>query len=68
MLENFNTKKQKLLDAYAKLAKSGLVFSESWMVFATFGIAFMAIGKTMDINPGLIAGMILSGKSQHICR
>ena len=28
MLENFNTKKQKLLDAYAKLAKSGLVFSE----------------------------------------
>ncbi len=28
MLENFNVKKQKLLDAYAKLAKSGLVFSE----------------------------------------
>lgn len=28
MLENFNTKKQKLLDAYAKLAKSGLVFSD----------------------------------------
>lgn len=28
MLENFNVKKQKLLDAYAKLAKSGLVFSD----------------------------------------
>lgn len=28
MLENFNAKKQKLLDAYARLAKSGLVFSD----------------------------------------
>lgn len=28
MLENFNAKKQKLLDAYARLVKSGLVFSD----------------------------------------
>ena len=33
----------------------------AWTVSATLGIAFMAIGETMGINPALTAGMILSG-------
>lgn len=39
----------------------GIALGSAWTVSATLGIAFMAIGKTMGINPGLIAGMILSG-------
>ncbi len=33
----------------------------AWTVTATLGIAFMAIGNTMGLNPALVAGMILSG-------
>ena len=33
----------------------------AWTVSATLGIAFMAIGETMGINPALTAGAILSG-------
>lgn len=33
----------------------------AWTVSATLGIAFMAIGETMGINPALTAGMVLSG-------
>lgn len=39
----------------------GIALGSAWTVVATLGIAFMAIGTTMGLNPGLIAGMILSG-------
>lgn len=39
----------------------GVALGSAWTVVATLGIAFMAIGTTMGLNPGLIAGMILSG-------
>lgn len=39
----------------------GISLGSAWTVSATLGIAFMAIGTTMGINPGLTAGMILSG-------
>lgn len=39
----------------------GIALGSAWTVVATLGIAFMAIGTTMGINEGLIAGMILSG-------
>lgn len=39
----------------------GVALGSAWTVVATLGIAFMAIGTTMGLNQGLIAGMILSG-------
>lgn len=39
----------------------GIALGSAWTVSATLGIAFMAMGTTMGIHPGLIAGMILSG-------
>lgn len=39
----------------------GIALGSAWTVTATLGIAFMAIGSTMGLNPGLVAGMILSG-------
>lgn len=39
----------------------GISLGSAWTVVATLGIAFMAIGETMGMNPGLVAGMILSG-------
>lgn len=39
----------------------GIALGSAWTVTATLGIAFMAIGETMGLNPGLVAGMILSG-------
>lgn len=39
----------------------GISLGSAWTVSATLGIAFMSIGTTMGINPGLVAGMILSG-------
>lgn len=39
----------------------GIALGSAWTVSATLGIAFMAIGKTMGLNPALIAGAILSG-------
>lgn len=39
----------------------GISLGSAWTVSATLGIAFMAMGKTMGLNEGLIAGMILSG-------
>ncbi len=39
----------------------GIALGSAWTVVATLGIAFMAIGNTMGLNPGLVAGMILSG-------
>lgn len=39
----------------------GIALGSAWTVVATLGIAFMAIGTTMGLNPGLVAGMILSG-------
>ena len=38
----------------------GIALGSAWTVVATLGIAFMAIGTTMGLNPGLVAGMILS--------
>ena len=42
-------------------AAVALALGSSWTLTATLGIAFMAIGRTMGINEGLIAGMIISG-------
>lgn len=39
----------------------GIALGSAWTVTATLGIAFMSIGATMGLNPGLVAGMILSG-------
>ena len=39
----------------------GIALGSAWTVSATLGIAFMTIGATMGLNPGLVAGMILSG-------
>ena len=39
----------------------GLSLGSSYTVTATLGIAFMTIGATMGISPGLIAGCVLSG-------
>lgn len=39
----------------------GIAIGSAWTVSATLGIAFMAIGTTMGLNPALVAGMILSG-------
>lgn len=39
----------------------GIALGSAWAVTATLGIAFMAIGTTMGLNPALIAGAILSG-------
>lgn len=39
----------------------GCSLGSSYTVSATLGIAFMTIGQTMGINPGLIAGAVLSG-------
>ncbi len=39
----------------------GIALGSAWTVSATLGIAFMAIGTTMGLNPALIAGAILSG-------
>lgn len=39
----------------------GISLGSAWTVSATLGIAFMAIGNTMGINPALTAGAILSG-------
>lgn len=42
-------------------AAVGIALGSAWTVTATLGIAFMAIGTTMGLNPALIAGAILSG-------
>lgn len=42
-------------------AAVGIAIGSAWTVTATLGIAFMAMGTTMGINPALVAGMILSG-------
>ena len=39
----------------------GVALGSAWTVSATLGIAFMAIGTTIGLNPALIAGAILSG-------
>lgn len=38
-----------------------IALGSAWTVSATLGIAFMAIGTTMGLNPALIAGAVLSG-------
>lgn len=38
-----------------------LALGSAWTLSATLGIAFMAIGRSMGMNPGLVAGMIISG-------
>lgn len=42
-------------------AAVGVALGSAWTVTATLGIAFMAIGTTMGLNPALVAGAILSG-------
>ena len=42
-------------------AAVGVALGSAWTVTATLGIAFMAIGTTMGLNPALIAGAVLSG-------
>lgn len=38
-----------------------IVIGSSWSTSATLGVALMSIGYAMDINPGLVAGAIVSG-------
>lgn len=42
-------------------AAVGLSLGSAYTVTATLGIAFMTIGTTMGVAPGLVAGAILSG-------
>jgi NhaC family Na+:H+ antiporter len=42
-------------------AAVALALGSAWAVTATLGIAFMTIGTTMGLHPGLVAGMIISG-------
>ncbi len=42
-------------------AAVGIALGSAWTVTATLGIAFISMGETMGINPGLVAGMVLSG-------
>ena len=39
----------------------GISLGSAWTVTATLGVAFMAIGTTMGLNPALVAGAVLSG-------
>ncbi len=39
----------------------GLACGSSWTTTATVGIAFLAIGQGLGINPAITAGMIISG-------
>lgn len=38
-----------------------LATGSSWSTAATVGVALMAIGKAMGINPGIVAGAVISG-------
>ena len=40
---------------------TSLIVGSSWSTSATIGVALMGIGLTFNINPGLIAGAIISG-------
>jgi NhaC family Na+:H+ antiporter len=42
-------------------AIAAVVIGSSWSTSATLGIALMSIGYAMGINPGLVAGAIVSG-------
>ena len=42
-------------------AISAIVIGSSWSTSATLGVALMSIGYAMGINPGLVAGAIVSG-------
>lgn len=42
-------------------AAVGIALGSAWTVSATLGIAFMAIGTTIGLNPALTAGAIISG-------
>ena len=42
-------------------AAVGISLGSAWTVTATLGVAFMAIGTTMGLNPALVAGAVLSG-------
>ena len=48
-------------DLRAGQARGPAPLGSAWTVSATLGIAFMAMGSTMGMNPGLVAGMVLSG-------
>lgn len=42
-------------------AIAAIVIGSSWSTSATLGVALMSIGYAMGINPGLVAGAIVSG-------
>lgn len=42
-------------------AIAAVVIGSSWSTSATLGVALMSIGYAMGINPGLVAGAIVSG-------
>ena len=42
-------------------AIAAVVIGSSWSTSATLGVALMSIGYAMGLNPGLVAGAIISG-------
>ncbi|MDH7943118.1 Na+/H+ antiporter NhaC [Pseudohongiella sp. SYSU M77423] len=42
-------------------ALAAVVIGSSWSTSATLGVALMSIGHAMGINPGLVAGALISG-------
>ena len=42
-------------------AVTSIIIGSSWSTSATLGVALVGIGLTLNINPGLIAGAVISG-------
>lgn len=50
-----------IVSACAVTAIAAVVIGSSWSTSATLGVALMSIGYAMGINPGLVAGALISG-------
>ena len=50
-----------LITISAICALTALAIGSSWSTMATIGVAGMGIGVSMGINPGIVAGAIISG-------
>lgn len=50
-----------IVSACLIMALTAVVIGSSWSTSATLGVALMSIGIALDINPGLVAGALISG-------
>lgn len=50
-----------IVSACIIMALSAVVIGSSWSTSATLGVALMGIGYALQINPGLVAGALISG-------